>query len=89
MTKISRIECNMQRLERMVREGKVESEVVMPLACIFDAVRNAQILLGPGHLPLAALLDQIPVAYIQNYLKGRKKRGWRFTDSYQQSELVK
>ena len=81
MTKLLHIERSLQRLERMAQDREIAPNAPIPLACIFDATRNAQILLGPGHLPLAALLDPIPALHISNYLRERKERGWLFSDA--------
>ena len=87
MTKLLNIERSLQRLERMAQDGEILPNAPMPLACIFDATRNAQILLGSGYLPLAALLDPVPALHLKNYLKERNERGWVFSDVYRQSNL--
>lgn len=86
MTTILHIERDLKRLERLAQDGQIRPDAPMPLACIFDAMRNAQTLLGPEYLALAALLDPVPVAHIKNYLKNRKDRGWLFTGAYKQSD---
>ncbi|MEP0144515.1 MAG: hypothetical protein ABJP02_10420 [Parasphingorhabdus sp.] len=72
MTKYIAFHNDIKRFERLAEVGEISRDAVAPLACIADAIRNAQYVIGPGHIPIGVLLDPIPVQHIKNYLKDRK-----------------
>ena len=74
MGKYSSFRDDITKFHQLASDGQISPNVVVPLACIADALRNAQFINGPGYLPVGVLLDPVPVLHIQNYLKDRKAR---------------
>ncbi len=59
---------------RKAARGEIPDEAVAPLALVFAATRKAQVLIGPGHAPLDALMAALPPTYVSNWMREHKQQ---------------
>lgn len=59
--------------QRKAEAGEIPFHAVMPMAIVHNALRRAQVAIGPGHFPLDALFYAMPEQYRNNWLNERKQ----------------